>query len=76
MCLEEAKILNKKILITDTASKEVVRDYKNKVIIKNDEESIYKELKRVLQGEILFEEEKIEYDNQNLINKIEKVIDE
>lgn len=48
MVLEEAKILEKPIIITDTAAKEAVEDYARKIIIPNDEESIYMEMKRVI----------------------------
>ena len=69
MCLEEAKILNKKILITDTASIEVVKNYNKKLIIKNDEEAIFESLKQVLQGNVIFsEDDEKEYDNEFLSN--------
>jgi glycosyltransferase involved in cell wall biosynthesis len=40
MVVEEAKILNKQILITNTAAREVVRDYKNAQIFENSEKGI------------------------------------
>ncbi len=48
MVLEEAKILNKKILITDTAARESVEDYENAQIFENSEDGIYKGLKSVI----------------------------
>ena len=48
MVLEEAKVLNKPIIITKTAAIEAVEDYEKKLIIENDEEEIYKELKKKL----------------------------
>ena len=36
--LEEAKILGKSIIITDTAAIEAVQNYKNSIIIENTEE--------------------------------------
>ena len=48
MVLDEAKILNKKIIITNTAAKEAVKDYSNAYILKNDENSIYEGLKEIL----------------------------
>ncbi len=45
MVIEEAKILNKKIIITETAAKEAVNNYSNAVIVKNNEEDIYRRLK-------------------------------
>lgn len=38
MVLEEAKILNKPILITDTAAREAIIDYPNSSIFPNTEE--------------------------------------
>ena len=75
MCLEEAKILNKKILITDTASIEVVKNYNKKLILKNDEQAIYEGLKQVLQGNVIFQDDdEKEYDNEFLIDEIKKLI--
>ena len=77
MCLEEAKILNKKILITDTASKEVVKNYNKKLIIKNDEQAMFEALKQVLQGNVIFQDDEEEkYDNEFLIHKIEELLGE
>lgn len=74
MSLEEGKILNKKILLTNTASIEVVKDYKKKYIIENDEESIFNSLKKILNEEIILDDNKEEaYNNTYLIEKIEKV---
>lgn len=71
MAVEEAKILNKKIIITDTAAKEVIKDYDRSKILKNDEESIYKGLKDILQEKSKFSsDEKKEYDNSYLLNEI------
>ena len=71
MAVEEAKILNKKIIITDTAAKEVVKDYDRSKILKNDEESIYEGLKDILQEKSKFsDDEKKEYDNSYLLNEI------
>lgn len=74
MCLEEAKILNKKILATDTASREVLKNYNKNIIIKNDEEAIYNALKQVLQKKITFKEIENNYNNENLIDKIAEVL--
>ena len=49
MVLEEAKILGKKIIITDTAAREAVEKYKNSVILENEEEKIYEGLKEIIQ---------------------------
>ena len=44
MVLEEAKILNKPIIITDTAAKEAVQNYPKSLIINNNEEDIVREI--------------------------------
>ena len=48
MVLEEAKILNKKIIITDTAAREVLKKYNNALIVQNSEDGIYNGLKEML----------------------------
>lgn len=75
MTLEEAKILNKKIIITNTASKEVVKGYSKKIILENNEEAIYEGLKQILNGNFVFEEGTEEYDNMFLMKKIENLIE-
>lgn len=76
MALEEAKILNRRILITDTAAKECVEDYKNAQIFDNSEEGIYEGLKRIISNENQ-KDDFIEQKNwQEYYEKIlEKVID-
>ena len=48
MVLEEAKVLNKYIVITDTAAKEAVKDYKKALILKNNVDAIFDGLKEVI----------------------------
>lgn len=74
MTLEEAKILKKNIIITNTSSKEAVSGYSNKIILENTEDAIYEGLKQILQKNVVFEENNQEYDNQYLLEKIEKLI--
>lgn len=50
MVLEEAKILNKKIIITDTAAKEALEGYRGFVLIDNNDESIYNVLSQIING--------------------------
>lgn len=77
MVLEEAKILGKPIIITDTAAREAVSEYKNSVIVENTESGIYNELEKViLNNQNIKNDEKIEYDNINIIEKIEKLVGE
>ena len=77
MVLEEAKILNKPIIITDTAAREAVRDYKNSVIVENDEHKIYEKLKFIIENNIKqFAENKKEYNNEHIINTIKKLFND
>lgn len=81
MVLEEAKILEKSIIITNTAAREAVEKYENSLIIENNEEKIYEELKKIIEnsnknkGNIRLQESQ-KYDNSNIINKIVKLIGE
>lgn len=52
MVLEEAKILNKYILITDTAARETVTNYEKAQIFENTEEGIYKGLKNIISSPV------------------------
>ena len=81
MVLEEAKILGKSIIITNTAAREAVEKYENSLIIENNEEKIYEELKKIIENnnknkENIRLQENQKYDNSNIINKIEKLIGE
>ena len=73
MAVEEAKILNKKIIITNTAAVEVVKEYDKSIVLENNEEDIYEGLKRILKGEISWGEGKANYDNTYLLDKIRKI---
>lgn len=74
MVLEEAKILNKYILITNTAAKEAVENYSQSKVFENSEEGIYKGLKEILTTE----KQKISnnklYDNTNILNQIKEIL--
>jgi len=50
MVLDEAKILNKPILITDMAAKECVENYSAHQIFDNTEDGVYEGLKKILTG--------------------------
>ncbi len=78
MVLEEAKILNKPILITDTAAREAVKDYPNVTIVPNTEEAIYQTLHHILQVPDELEKKKVEYhyNNQERIQAIMTFLDE
>lgn len=77
MVLEEAKILNKNVIITNTAAVEAVENYDKSLILKNDEDSIYNGLKKVIiEGKkINNNSNKFFYDNHHLLNEIESLID-
>ncbi len=74
MTVEEAKILNKKILITNTSAKEVLKGYSKKLIFENNEDAIFEGLKQVLQKNVVFEEDDIEYNNEFLLEKVEQLL--
>jgi glycosyltransferase len=48
MVVEEAKILNKKIIITDTAARESFGDYENGMIVPNTEKGIFDGLSKMI----------------------------
>ena len=78
MVLEEAKILGKTIIITDTAAREAVEKYTNSVILENSEEKIYEGLKQIIQNheqnKNKYQENVEQYDNSKIIEKIEQLI--
>ena len=79
--IEEAKILGKSIIITNTAAREAVEKYEDSVIIENNEEKIYEELKEIIENnnknkEKIRLQESQKYDNSNIIKKIVKLIGE
>jgi len=76
MAIEEAKILNKNIIITNTAAKEAVNGYSKKLVLDNTENAIYDGLKKVLQKKIIFNNIESDFENEYLIEKIEKIIEE
>ena len=76
MVIDEAKILNKKIIITNTAAIEAVKGYSKKIILENNENAIYEGLKQVLQKNVIFDETETEFKNDGLINKIESLFDD
>ena len=70
MVVEEAKVLNKNIIITKTAATEAVKGYAKKLILENTEDAIYEGLKQVLQKNVVFDDSETEFNNEELINKI------
>ncbi len=77
MVLEEAKILNKSILVTNTAALEAVKDYDKKLVIENNEDSIFESMKKVILGEFKFLEKKSNnnnYNNYYLLEQIKQIL--
>jgi len=77
MVLVEGMILGKNIIITDTAAKEVVRNYSNHIVCKNDFDDLFKTLQKVINKKIKFnnKENKL-YEQKEIIDKMKKVIEE
>lgn len=77
MVLDEAKILNKKILITDTAAREAVQNYNNAKIVANNENAIYQILEKILKNEEdKFDNNKeVKYENIEIIEQIKQLIE-
>jgi len=80
MVLEEAKILNKYILITNTAAREAIKDYDKGQVLENSKEAICEGIKNLIQAKNIDKiqnliEEK-EYDNTYIISQITNLIEE
>lgn len=77
MVLEEAKILNRPIIITNTAAREAVRDYENATILENTDIGIYQGLKEIIEkSKEEKRQEEIKYDNSNILEKIIELVGE
>ena len=81
MVLEEAKILGKPIIITDTAAREAVEDYDNKWILENSNDGIYNGLAEIIEKRNKdidgnYNENMKEYDNAKIIEEIKGFIGE
>lgn len=76
MVLDEAKILNKKILITDTAAREAVENYLKAKIVPNNEQGIYEILEKILtQKEEKAEEVEVNYENRQILEQVKQLIE-
>ena len=78
MVLEEAKILSKPIIITDTAAREALVGYSNSKIAKNTEEGIYVNLKEVIKNKekTFSKDEGEKYNNDKIIKRLVKLFEE
>ena len=75
MVIEEAKILNKNIIITNTAAREAVKNYKKAIIVENNENAIYNGLYNIIKNHKKIEEkEEYNYDNTQRIQEIIKIL--
>ena len=74
MVIDEAKILNKKIIITDTAAKEAVKGYSKKLILQNTEDAIYEGLKQVILKNVVFDDGETFFDNEFLLEEIKRIL--
>ena len=77
MVIEEAKILDKFIIITNTAAREAVKNYKNSLIVDNNETAIYEGLKSIIENKqkhINKNDEKNIYNNMQIIEEIKKIL--
>jgi len=66
MVLVEAKILNKYIIITDTAAREALLDYPNSKILPNTEEGLYNGLKEIIEKKPTAKKTKFNQNQENL----------
>ena len=57
MVIDEAKILNKKIIITNTAAKEGIANYAQSYVLENNEKGIYEGLKKILSSDIILNDQ-------------------
>lgn len=79
MVLEEAKLLEKNILITDTAAREAVEGYEYAETIENSENGIYNKLRNIIlqKNKKAIETNSLnKYDNKKIIKKIEEILGE
>ena len=79
MVVEESKILNKFIAVTNTSAREVLFDYsENSMIVENTEEGIEKAIKFIVKNKSKILQKNINYiyENNKIIDKIVKVIKE
>lgn len=78
MAIDEAKILNRPILITNTAAREAVADYKDAKIVENSEKGIYEGLKETIENtkNKSLEMENKKYENKEILDEIINLLEE
>lgn len=74
MVIEEAKTLNKPVIITDTAAREAVKKYENSMILENSEKGIYEGIKNIIEKGFKEKETISQYNNESILGQVEKII--
>lgn len=78
--IEEAKIMDKFIAITNTAAREAVKDYNSSIIFENDEEKIYEGLKEIISNKDNYindvKNSKNSYNNEAILEQIKDLLGE
>ena len=74
--IEEAKILNKYVIITDTAAREAVQNYPSSKIVANSEDGIYEGLRDLItnKDKYIVAENKFNYDNGSILDEIKEIL--
>lgn len=81
MVIEEAKILDKFIIITNTAAREAIANYENSLIVDNNEEAIYDGLRKLIidmedKSNDIYQKNSKEnlYNNINILENIKEIL--
>lgn len=75
MVLLEAKVLNKRILITDSAAREVLIGYQNSLIVTNDKSGIYEGMKEFITNKNKKDNKKT-FQNKEVLEQIKELLGE
>ena len=75
MVLLEAKVLSKKILITDAAAREVLKGYENSLIVTNDKAGIYEGIKEFVTNKNKSKKVK-SFSNDEILEEIKELLGE
>ena len=75
MVIDEAKILNKKIIITNTGAKEGIANYDQSYVLGNNEKGIYEGLKKILSSDIILNDQIEENQTDNVKKYYDEIIE-
>ena len=75
MVLLEAKILNKDILITDSAAKEVLLNYNKGMVVENTEKGIVEGIKKMIEKKDTIDEIK-SFSNATILEELKELLGE